>query len=129
MIDDRKLFLFYHSERGKCKENLTCKPRGTPESIRDTLFRFPESRSSKTSGFTFIQPDGPGCNSPVQRAKHTPFFAIQEWQKILLNRQKSKRLSNIFSFSSQCVIITKKEGRTFMHHYPSDISREQFELI
>ncbi len=40
-------------------------------------------RSSKTSEFTCIQPDGPGCNSPVQRAKHTPFFAIREWQKIL----------------------------------------------
>ncbi len=32
-----------------------------------------------------IQPDGSGCNSPVQRAKHTPFFAIREWQKILVN--------------------------------------------
>ncbi len=33
-----------------------------------------KSRSSKTSEFTSIQPDGPGCNSPVQRAKHTPFL-------------------------------------------------------
>ena len=31
------------------------------------------------------RPDGSGCNSPVQRAKHTPFFAIREWQKILVD--------------------------------------------
>ena len=36
------------------------------------------------------KPDGPGCNSPVQRAKHTPFFAIREWQKILVDRQRHK---------------------------------------
>ena len=53
-------------------------------------FALQKVRSSKTSEFRCIQPDGPGCNSPVLRAKHTPFFAIQEWQKILMNRQKSK---------------------------------------
>ena len=53
------------------------------ESGISAVFRSPESRSSKTSEFTCIQPDGSGCNSPVQRAKHTPFFAIREWQKIL----------------------------------------------
>ena len=62
----------------------------TPECIRNTLFRSSESRSSKTSVCRCIQPDGTGCNSPVHRAKHTPFFAIREWQKILVDRQKSK---------------------------------------
>ncbi len=54
------------------------------------LLRSTESRKSKASESTCIQPDGSGCNSPVQRAKHTPFFAIQEWQKILEDRQKPK---------------------------------------
>ncbi len=40
-------------------------------------------RKSKTSEFRFVQPDGPGCNSPVQRAKHTPFFVLRRGQKIL----------------------------------------------
>ncbi len=47
-------------------------------------------RKSNASEFRCILPDGPGCNSPVQRAKHTPFFAIQEWQKILVDRQRHK---------------------------------------
>ncbi len=47
-------------------------------------------RTSNASGGRYIQPDGSGCNSPVQRAKHTPFFAIREWQKILVDRQKHK---------------------------------------
>ena len=54
------------------------------------LFRSLERRKSNASELTCIQPDGPGCNSPVQRAKHTPFFAIREWQKILVDRQKHK---------------------------------------
>ena len=47
-------------------------------------------RKSNASGCVCIQPDGSGCNSPVHRAKHTPFFAIREWQKILVDRQKHK---------------------------------------
>ena len=34
-------------------------------------------RMSNASEFTYIQPDGPGCNSPVQRAKHTPFLPFE----------------------------------------------------
>ena len=49
-----------------------------------------KSRKSNASESMCIQPDGPGCNSPVQRAKHTPFFAIREWQKILVDRQRHK---------------------------------------
>ncbi len=47
--------------------------RGTPESIRGTLFRSSESRSSKTSEFRCSQPDGSARNSPLQEAKHVPF--------------------------------------------------------
>ncbi len=41
------------------------------------LFRSSERRSSKTSESGCIQPDGTGCNSPVQRAKHTPFLPFE----------------------------------------------------
>ena len=47
-------------------------------------------RRSKVSAFWYIQPDGLGCNSPLQEAKHTPFFAIGRWQKILCFEQKPK---------------------------------------
>ncbi len=51
-----------------------------------TLFRSSESRSSKTSGFTCIKPDGPGCNSPVQRAKHTPFSGTSARKSYWIDR-------------------------------------------
>ncbi len=43
-----------------------------------SLFRSSESRKSNASEWKFIQPDGPGCNSPVQRAKHTPFLPSED---------------------------------------------------
>ena len=65
---------------------------GTLERGSDSLplLRSPKRRKSNASESRCIRPDGPGCNSPVQRAKHTPFFAIREWQKILVDRQKHK---------------------------------------
>ena len=48
------------------------------ESGISAVFRSPERRSSKTSESRCIQPDGPGCNSPVQRAKHTPFLPSED---------------------------------------------------
>lgn len=40
-----------------------------------------------------------------------------------------KSLFKIFPFSCKCVMIAKKEVEKNMHSYPSDISREQFEII
>ncbi len=34
-------------------------------------------KSSKTSASIFIQPDGTARNSPLQEAKHVPFFVIR----------------------------------------------------
>ncbi len=36
---------------------------------------------SKASEFRCIQPDGPARNSPLQEAKHVPFFAIGNGKK------------------------------------------------
>ncbi len=52
----------------------------------ETMFRSPKSRSSKTSEFRRIQPDGPGCNSPVQRAKHTPFSGTSALKSYKIDR-------------------------------------------
>ena len=38
-------------------------------------------RKSKASEFRCIQPDGPARNSPLQEAKHVPFFAIGNGKK------------------------------------------------
>ncbi len=64
--------------------------RQSGEAIPSRCSALRKGRTSNASASTHIQPDGPGCNSPVLRAKHTPFFAIREWQKILVNRQKHK---------------------------------------
>ena len=64
--------------------------RRSGEAIPPRCSALRKVRTSNASGVMCIQPDGPGCNSPVQRAKHTPFFAIREWQKILVDRQKHK---------------------------------------
>ncbi len=57
--------------------------RGTPERENDSspLFRSPESRKSNASEFRYNQPDGPARNSPLQEAKHVPFFAIGNGKK------------------------------------------------
>ncbi len=36
-----------------------------------------KGRKSNASGVRCIQPDGSGCNSPVQQAKHTPFLPFE----------------------------------------------------
>ena len=64
--------------------------RQSGEAIPSRCSALQKVRTSNASEFIHIPPDGTGCNSPVQRAKHTPFFAIQEWQKILVDRQKHK---------------------------------------
>ncbi len=50
------------------------------------MFRSPESRSSKTSEFPCIPPDGPARNSPLQEAKHVPFSGTSARKSYRIDR-------------------------------------------
>ena len=74
-----KFYLFV--VRGKGKKDGWGGGRQNGETIPSRCSALQKVRKSNASESKCIQPDGPARNSPLQEAKHVPFFAIGNGKK------------------------------------------------